>query len=471
MYGDVMDQRPAYDITVWPYPFSQQDWDQTPSAVQAYLCTLHDELTQCKDRVETLEARLTQTSRTSHRPPSSDSPYQRPRQRAASATPRKAGGKPGHQGHRQVLLPPTTVRELRPEQCACGHTGFALTTPSYTHQVIELPPIAMDVTHWVVHQGWCVDCGRWTTAQVPTEHATGYGPRFSALIGELAGTYGNGRRLVQTFCASVLQVPISLGAIQKVLDRLTQALTPHYIAIARQARQAPVNYIDETPWYCLNTLEWLWVMANEGVAFYMIHTRRSKEAFTALIDDWAGLLVSDGYGVYRSWVEARQTCLAHLIRTARGLAARPHAELAACGAWALVELQRLCQMAKAPPTGGAWRAWYARLCKWIAQYHDRPDDAGRFARRVLREMDSLWVFLVHHGVEPTNNRAERALRFGVQWRKRSLGTASDKGNRWVERILSLKETCRLRAVSTYPVLVDAMTSLFTGQQSHLAWLQ
>jgi transposase len=128
-------------------------------------------------------------------------------------------------------------------------------------------------------------------------------------------------------------------------------------------------------------------------------------------------------------------------------------------------------MAKAPPTGGEWRAWYARLCKLIDQYHDRMDDAGRFARRLLREMDSLWVFLVQHGVEPTNNRAERALRFGVQWRKRSLGTASDKGNRWVERILSLKETCRLRAVSTYQVLVDAMTSLCTGQQPHLAWLQ
>ena len=67
-----------------------------------------------------------------------------------------------------------------------------------------------------------------------------------------------------------------------------------------------------------------------------------------------------------------------------------------------------------------------------------------------------------HGVEPTNNRAERALRFGVQWRKRSLGTASDKGNRWVERILSLKETCRLRSVATYHVLVDAVASFFRG---------
>jgi transposase len=102
--------------------------------------------------------------------------------------------------------------------------------------------------------------------------------------------------------------------------------------IARQARQAPVNYIDETPWYCDHALERLRVMASERVAFYMIHPRRSKEAFTALIDDWVGLLISDGYGVYQSWVEARQTYLAHLIRMARGLAALQHPDLAACGA-------------------------------------------------------------------------------------------------------------------------------------------
>jgi transposase len=336
--------------------------------------------------------------------------------------------------------------------------------------VIELPPITMEVTHWVLHQGWCPACGRWSHAHIPAEHASGYGPRFSALMGELAGTYGNGRRMVQTFCASVLQMPISLGAIQKVLDRLTQAIDPYYVMIARQARQAAVNYIDETPWYCLNTLEWLWVMVSERVAFYMIHPRRSKEAFAALIEDWAGILVSDGYGVYQTWVAHRQTCLAHLIRTARSLAERQNAELAACGAWALAELQRLCHMATAPPTGGEWQAWYARLCRLIEQYHDCPNDAGRFARRLLREMDSLWVFLAQHGVDSTNNRAERALRFGVLWRKRSLGTASTRENRWVERILSLKETCRLQARSTYSVLVDAVTSLFTGRQSDVAWL-
>src|SRR5215475_13371965 len=159
---------------LWPFPFTPQEWAQTPLAVQAYVRTLRDEVKQLHDCVETLEARLQQNSTTSSRPPSSDSPYKKPRRRPPAATPRKAGGKPGHPGHRQVLLPPTIVQELRPEQCACGNTTFALTTPYQTHQVIELPPIAMEVTHWVLHRSWCLACGRWMQAQVPREHANEY---------------------------------------------------------------------------------------------------------------------------------------------------------------------------------------------------------------------------------------------------------------------------------------------------------
>ena len=88
----------------------------------------------------------------------------------------------------------------------------------------------------------------------------------------------------------MLRGSISLGGIQKVLDRVTLTIDPYYTVIAQQARQAPVSYIDETLRYCLNALEWLWVMASELVAFYMIHPRRSKEAFAALSDDWARLL-------------------------------------------------------------------------------------------------------------------------------------------------------------------------------------
>ena len=79
--------------TAWLFPFVPQDWEHTPTTVQAYVHTLQDELTQLRERVEALEARLTQNSTTSHRPPSSDSPYKKARQRPHAAAPRKAGGK------------------------------------------------------------------------------------------------------------------------------------------------------------------------------------------------------------------------------------------------------------------------------------------------------------------------------------------------------------------------------------------
>jgi transposase len=197
-----MDQPLSPNDATWPFPFPRQDWEHTPSAVQAYLRTVQHGLAQLyalQERVAALEARLQQDSSTSHRPPSSDNPHKKRRQRPALTTPRKAGGKPGHQEHRQELLPPTAVHTLYPERCPCGHTAFAMTMPYQTHQVLELPPIAMEVTHRVLHQGCCLGCGAWSKAQLPPEYATGYGPRFSALIGELAGTYGNGRRMVQTF--------------------------------------------------------------------------------------------------------------------------------------------------------------------------------------------------------------------------------------------------------------------------------
>src|SRR5215813_11963567 len=122
--GDVMEPLPESAPPSWPFPFVPQDWEHTPAAVQAYVHTLQNDLTQLRERGEALEARLTQNSTTSHRPPSSDSPYKKPRQRRTTTPRRKVGGKWGHPGHRQVLMAPTMVQELRPARCACGNTTF-----------------------------------------------------------------------------------------------------------------------------------------------------------------------------------------------------------------------------------------------------------------------------------------------------------------------------------------------------------
>ena len=76
-------------------------------------------------------------------------------------------------------------------------------------------------------------------------------------------------------------------------------------------------------------------MVRDTAAVSLIHLHRSKEAFAALIDAWIGILVSDGYGVDQNWVRARQTCLAHLIRSARAgrLVPSPTWQLVGLGPW------------------------------------------------------------------------------------------------------------------------------------------
>lgn len=208
-------------------------------------------------------------------------------------------------------------------------------------------------------------------------------------------------------------------------------------------------------------------MANSTVALFMIHANRFREAFQALIRGWEGILVSDGHGVYCKWV-TRQSCLAYLFRKASELSERKDPGTARFGSWALSDLQGLCHMAHGPPTIGEWRALYARLNRLITLHRERSDAAGNFARRLEKELDCLWLFLVKEGVAPTNNHAERRLRFAVLWRKRSQGTASEKGNRWLERILSLRQNCRLRSRNLFHTLVDALDACFRGHNPDLA---
>lgn len=112
--------------------------------------------------------------------------------------------------------------------------------------MIELPEIQMSVTHVVLHEAHCPQCRGVIKAEIPAGYRYGYGPRLTALIGELSGSQRNSHSMVQEFCMSVLGVPTSRGAIQHAVDRISEALSPHYQVIGAKARGARVNYIDET---------------------------------------------------------------------------------------------------------------------------------------------------------------------------------------------------------------------------------
>ena len=84
--------------------------------------------------------------------------------------------------------------------------------------------------------------------------------------------------------------------------------------------------------------------------------------------------------------------------------------------------------------------------------------------RLLLAADAdLWRFVSVPGLEPTNNRAERALRHSVIWRRSSHGTQSDHGSRFVERILTVVETCRQQQRPVFDFLRAALMAYRNGQ--------
>ena len=133
-----------------------------------------------------MKSQLDKNSSNSSKPPSSDSPYKKSRypNNKQSDKKGKAGAKVGHKGQRLKLMEPTNIIPIHPEECYCGCKAIINQKPFYTHQTIELPEIKMDVTHYVLHKGECVECDKIVKATIPQSHQTGYGPRLSAFIGE-----------------------------------------------------------------------------------------------------------------------------------------------------------------------------------------------------------------------------------------------------------------------------------------------
>jgi transposase len=64
---------------------------------------------------------------------------------------------------------------------------------------------------------------------------------LTARIWELSGRQRSRRSAVQELCQAVLGMASSQGAMQRAVDRVSEAIAPHYAAIAEQARGARMN--------------------------------------------------------------------------------------------------------------------------------------------------------------------------------------------------------------------------------------
>jgi len=434
--------------------------------VQAYILFLEqalhqalDRIAQLEQRVNELEARLNRHSGNSSQPPSQDPP-QAPKNRKEKSG-RQPGGQKGHQGNHRELAPPEKVNKIVEHRAeTCPHCRSALTQaaarpapPVERRQVWELPEIQPVITEHRLLAGWCPHCQTWVKPDLPAEVGrSAFGPRLQAWVAILTGRFRQSRRQVVDLLRELCGVSVSLGSIQSLCEETSEALAVPYREAKETVTLAEMAHLDETGWKEKGKRQWLWVAVTKLTTVFLVSCSRGRQALRELIgESFQGILHSDRWGAY-NMVDPlqRQLCWAHLKRDFQALSERK-TRAGPLGVWGLREIKRLF---------AAWHGYQAgeltwaemrwalvpvrlRLGKLLRQGASCDDPkAAALCRHLLKLWPALLTFAMVPGVEPTNNRAERALRGAVLWRKGCFGNQSGNGSRFTERILTTVATLK-----------------------------
>ena len=431
-------------------------------------------------RIGDLEARLGTNSTNSSVPPSAN-PLDAPKPVSKKKSKRRRGGQPGHPPHLKHLLPLERVDEIvifRPTQCDHCHADLPTTSTAADleptrFQTIEVPPLVSVVTEYQGQACTCPACGEVTRAVIPPDiRAHSVGPRLTSILSYLSGCHGMSKRAVEEVAEAVFAAPVALGTVVNLEQEVSAALAAPHEEALEVVRAAGVKHADETSWKLTGALCWLWAAATTTVAAFVIHSTRGALGLTALLGlEIQGIVCSDRWGPYNRVPELRrQICWAHLKRDFKKVVDRGgtgegigHAGLrvvertfTAWHAYKEGKITREGLKERLAPVMARMNAVLVKGCNG-----DDPTVAT-FCGNLLELEQALWTFAREDGVEPTNNHIERLLRRAVLWRKRSFGCQSEKGCRFVERILTVVQTRRLQGQSVLEYLHDAVVSSRTG---------
>jgi len=432
-------------------------------------------------RVAELERRLSRSSRNSSLPPSQDPPSAPPRLRRPGSG-RTPGGQPGHEGKHRRLLPSGQVDEIVehwPERChACAHVfaeqELVDAVEPWRHQVAELPAIAVRVSEHRLHGVCCPECANATRAELPRElPRSAFGPRLQAAIVTLAVRHRVSRRDTTELARELFGVELATGSVDAIVQRTGEALAAPHTRLEQQLKSAPVVNIDETGWKTAGGNRTLWAaLTARNAVFRIAAGRHAFEARTLLGERFTGIVCSDRWRGY-DYLDPtqRQLCWAHLLRDftahSEGMAEqktfgdqglRIARELFAAWASYQTDADRARLQAQTAPL----QQELHRLLEHPTRTSSRTKYHRQFAKNLLNRWPGLWTFTHTDGVEPTNNHAERGLRGAVIYRKLSLGSQSDQGERTIERLLSASITCRLQKRSLFAYLTDVLTASIRG---------
>lgn len=472
----------AADMDAPPH-VSEADLAATPPAVLALLLWQSEQIAILTARVAELEDKLARlqvkTPANSSKPPSSTHPHDKPPPKDSGKDDkdkpkRQRGGQPGHDKHERPLLPSNEcarVVEIRPDECRKCGKALAGTDPApLRHQVWELPEIQPIVTEYQQHRLVC-SCGCSTCGKLPEGVPTGQaGPRLIAFAAVLMACFRQSKRRAAMFMSTILNQPASPAWMVSLQNRAAEAVQPAYDELAAQLPQQKTLNIDESPTKQATSKAWVWTFVAASFTFFACRTSRAadvlKELLGAAYDGIVGCDRARMYWCLGPGGKGRlQWCWAHLKRDFQALIDGPCRTGKRLGHDLMRPTKAMFALWQKVRDGTLSHRAFRRRMKPIRAKIDALLLRGHFnalthgfCKELVDHQAHLWTFVDVEGIEPTNNAAERALRHAVIWRKLSFGTQSANGSRFVERLLTVVETCRRQNRNAFAWLAEAVQS-------------
>jgi transposase len=391
--------------------------------------------------------------------------YGRDRPRVPPEGRRKPGPKPGHPGWSRAPLLPDQQVTLAAEHChrCSGRRLRRIGTDTRTE--VELPPPRKArVTEYTVLIYQCLDCGEEVRGTLPDGRVpSGYGPQLQSemVLGKILERLPY-RKLADRLAAH--GAPMSTATVQALLWEASAKLGEEHAAILERIRAAPTVYADETSFWVDGARWWLWTFSTTTDTLLVLRPSRGEGVVREVLGEGfpGKVIVCDGHGAYPhpelGWV--LQRCWAHLLRVAR--AAEEEEPRGTGLSEELVGLYRWLNGELARDGRRAHRRQLHRIGSRELGRLLRRYEASRWGplRRVgvyLRNGWGAWLTFLHRpGVEPTNNRGERALREAVVIRKIVGTLRKAKGAEVFARLLSVLGSWKLKGDDPRAMLYQAL---------------
>jgi transposase len=396
---------------------------------------LQKEITELKKKLSYYE--------NAHSPPSADSLHWRKQKRVRKSNHHnKPGQKIGHKGTTHSLKPTKTIHHKSKKCSNCGGTNITQTTQT-TRIIADIPkPQPITVTKHVIPSYLCKNCGGTTTASCSIPKKGDLGFNIIGIILSLWSariTLRNIAKMINSFYS----LKISPGTINNSLYNTSLSLEPMVNQIREDICNSKYVHFDETKYSIHGSTGWVWTGVNDTSCFITVENSRGKNVLQKHFDSFTGVAVCDGWRPYHIF-NTRQRCWAHMLREAKHYSEKLETDNASSLHQSLQELFWNITIHKIEkPNHFLYDSTVERLEQIILQYRD-DSSLSKFLTKLNNAKNNLFTFLLYPGVEPTNNKAERALRESVIHRKIRGCVRNQKGCNMFGNLMSAIMTWNIR---------------------------